>query len=60
MLLIEPYTLEDIFYIHDLMPCCGNLIKYYKCNHCINPYVITCFFCNESFYIHSPHLIEKI
>jgi len=61
MLLTEFPTLAIIFYDHDLMPCCGKDIKYFKGpqgGYCTN---IKCFYCGQKFNINPQTLyIVKI
>ena len=61
MVLTEPYTISDIFYIHDIMPCCGKPVKYSKGPESTYSVVIKCSHCNQKWFIASVmHSIQKL
>ena len=61
MLLIEPYSITDIFYIHDLMPCCGKPVKYFLGPRGGNSTNIQCACCGQKWNVCTiMHFIEKI
>ena len=51
MILTEPITFAEIFFEHELMPCCGKPIKFYSGPRGHLSQIIKCFHCDQKFNI---------
>ncbi len=58
--IVEPKTLEEMFYTDRLMPCCGNPKNFLSGPKGGNSTTIECFHCGQTWNICPPIFIEKI
>lgn len=58
--LIEPTTIQEMFFHNNLMPCCGKPVRFFSGPKGGDSCNIKCFYCGQKWNISPPFFIEKI